>query len=110
MNMDKILDYEIIEKINEGSDTEVKTIFPGRIDFSGRLKGYGEIVIINHGSRFFSISAQLSKRLKKEGEMVEVGDVIGLVEKNEETSKARLYFEIRKGGKSLDPLSWLKVR
>lgn len=93
----------------EGPDTEVKAIFPGRVDFSGQLKGYGEIVVINHGSRFFSISARLSKRLKEEGDMVRYGDVIGLVGKNETTMKARLYFEIRKAGQSLDPLSWLQV-
>jgi len=94
----------------EGSETEVKAIFPGRIDFSGRVKGYGEIVIINHGSRFFTISAQLSRRLMEEGAMVETGDVIGLVGNNGATKKSRLYFEIRKAGKSLDPLSWLKVK
>ncbi|MBW1902549.1 MAG: peptidoglycan DD-metalloendopeptidase family protein [Deltaproteobacteria bacterium] len=94
----------------EGSETEVKAIFPGRIDFSGRVKGYGEIVIINHGSRFFTISAQLSRRLMEEGDMVETGDVIGLVGNNGATKKSRLYFEIRKAGKSLDPLSWLKVK
>ena len=94
----------------EGVDTEVKAVFPGRIDFSGQLKGYGEIVVINHGSRFFSISAQLSKRLKEEGDMVGSGDVIGLVGKSETTTKSRLYFEIRKAGRSLDPLRWLKVK
>ena len=91
----------------EGSGTEVKAIFPGRVDFSGRLKGYGELVVINHGSR--SISAQLSKRLKEEGDMVKSGDVIGLVEKNGTSAKARVYFEIRKAGQRLDPMGWLKV-
>jgi len=93
----------------EGSDTEVKAIYPGRVDFSGQLKGYGEIIIINHGSRFFSISAQLSKRLKQEGDVVKSGDVVGLVEKNKTTKKARLYFELTKAEKGLDPLVRLKV-
>jgi len=92
------------------SDTRVKAVFPGRVDFSGLLKGYGEIVIISHGSRFFTISAQLSQRKKKEGDMVELGEVIGLVGRNKSSKKARLYFEIRKAGKSLDPLRWLKAR
>lgn len=92
----------------EGSDSEVKAVFPGRVDFSGRLKGYGELVIINHGSRYFTISAQLSKRMKEEGEKVESGETIGLVKPNGFSKKARVYFEIRKAGKSLDPLSWLE--
>ncbi|MGE5842549.1 MAG: murein hydrolase activator EnvC family protein, partial [Deltaproteobacteria bacterium] len=37
--------------------TEVKAVYAGRIDFSGTLKGYGEIVVINHGSRYFTVSA-----------------------------------------------------
>ncbi|MBW1851455.1 MAG: peptidoglycan DD-metalloendopeptidase family protein [Deltaproteobacteria bacterium] len=92
----------------EGLLAEVKAIFPGRVDFSGQLKGYGEVVIINHGSRFFTISARLSQRIKEEGDVVDSGDVIGLAGKNGSLKKTRLYFEIRRAGKSLDPLSWLK--
>ncbi len=94
----------------EGFDSEVKAVFPGRVDFSGQLKGYGEIILINHGSRFFTISAQLFQRMKKEGEKVELGDIIALVNRKGPLKKARVYFEIRKGGKSVDPLVWLKKR
>ncbi len=94
----------------EGSGTEVKAVFPGRVDFSGRLKGYGEIVIVNHGSRYFTVSAQLSERIKEEGDSVESGDAIGLVSQDGSSKKARVYFEIRKAGKNLDPLRWLKKR
>jgi septal ring factor EnvC (AmiA/AmiB activator) len=41
--------------------------------------------------------------------MVELGEVIGLVGQNGSSKRARLYFEIRRAGKSLDPLSWLKM-
>lgn len=87
----------------------VKAVFPGRVDFSGQLKGYGQVVVINHGSRFFTISAYLLQRDKKEGEMVEKGDIIGQVgETGMETGPA-LYFEIREGQTNLNPLKWLKV-
>lgn len=87
----------------------VKAVFPGRIDFSGQLKGYGQVVVINHGSRFFTISAYLLQRNKQEAEMVEKGDIIGQVgETGMETGPA-LYFEIREGETSLNPLKWLKV-
>ena len=66
------------------------------------------MVIINHGSRYFTISAQLSERMKEEGEQVKSGEVIGLVGRNGSSRNARVYFEIRKAGKSLDPLVWLK--
>lgn len=91
------------------SDSKVKAIFPGRIDFSGRLKGYGEVIIINHGSRFFTISAHISSRKKQEGDVVEKGEVIGFVKPSGPSKESRLYFEIRKAGKSVDPLKWLKT-
>lgn len=91
------------------SDSKVKAVFSGRVDFSGRLKGYGEVIIINHGSRFFTISAHISSRKKQEGDVVEKGEVIGFVKHIGPSKEYRLYFEIRKAGKSLDPLQWLKT-
>ncbi len=88
---------------------EVKAVYPGRVDFSGLLKGYGQIIVINHGSRFFTVSAHLAQRRKDEGEMVREGEVIGLLGDSGFSAGARLYFEIRRGGKNLDPSEWLKV-
>jgi septal ring factor EnvC (AmiA/AmiB activator) len=96
--------------IEGSSNAAVKAVFPGRVDYSGMLKGYGEVVIINHGSRFFTISAHLSQRKKKEGDVLEEGETIGVAGKNGSSKGGRVYFEIRKGGKNLDPLKWLKVR
>ena len=95
----------------EGSaGAPVTAIFPGRVDFSGWLKGYGQIIIINHGSRYFSVSAHLAERDKEEGEIVDEGEVIGYLGEPESSTNPRLYFEIRKGGSNVDPLKWLKVR
>lgn len=88
---------------------EVRAVFPGRVDFSGQLKGYGQVLVINHGSRFFTISAYLLQRNKSEGEAVSEGDVIGQVGETGLFTGPALYFEIRKGEKNLDPLQWLKV-
>ncbi len=90
-----------------GSD--VKSVFPGRVDFSGQLKGYGQVIVINHGSRFYTISAYLSNRNKLEGEMVAEGEVIGQVGETGMLTGSGLYFEIRKGDANLEPLDWLKV-
>jgi septal ring factor EnvC (AmiA/AmiB activator) len=88
---------------------EVRAVYAGRVDFSGSLKGYGEIVVINHGSRYFTVSAQLAQRRKQEGEMVKAGEMIGSLGRTNSPRESRLYFEIRKGGGNLDPLRWLKV-
>ena len=92
------------------SDDGVRAVFKGRVDYSGRLKGYGEVVIINHGSRYFTISAHLSKRRINQGNMVQQGDIIGSAGVFGTSRTARLYFEIRKGDKHLNPMRWLRRR
>jgi septal ring factor EnvC (AmiA/AmiB activator) len=88
---------------------KVKSIFAGRVDFSGRLRGYGETVIINHGSRYFTVSAYLAERHRKEGDVVQRGEVIGLLGDAGPSDNPQLYFEIRRAGTPLDPLKWVKV-
>jgi len=88
---------------------DVRSVFRGRVDYSGQLKGYGQVVVINHGERFFTISAYLSHRSRQEGEMVGKGEIIGQVGETGLTAGSALYFEIRKGDSNLDPLKWLKV-
>jgi len=88
---------------------DVKSIYPGRVDYSGQLKGYGQVVVINHGARYFTISAYLSSRNKAEGEMVQKGEIIGQVGETGLLAGSALYFEMRKGEANLDPLKWLKV-
>lgn len=112
---DKLLGYSK-RKLHKGifvvspsSHSNVKAVFPGRVEFSGSLKGYGETIIINHGSRFFTISAHLSERMKEAGDSVETDEVIGLVSDNRPSKGAGIYFEIRKAGKNLKPLEWLKI-
>ncbi len=87
----------------------VKAIYSGRVDYSGVLKGYGQVIIINHGERYFTIYAHLGERKKSEGETVLPGDVIGYVGEAGLTIDSALYFEIRKGEENLNPLKWLKV-
>jgi len=96
--------------IESKRDREVQCIFPGRVAFSGRLKGYGEMVIVNHGSRFFTIFAELHKRMKKKGDRVASGDIIGLVGSRDSGGLKRVYFEIRHGGAILNTAKWLKKR
>jgi murein hydrolase activator len=92
------------------SGGDVRAIYDGRVDYSGWLKGYGQIIIINHGSRYFSVSAHLSARFLEQGDLVKGGDVIGEAGESGSLSGPGLYFELRKAGETLDPLAWLKGR
>ena len=89
--------------------SEIKAVYKGRVDFSGILKGYGQVIVINHGERYFTISAYLSERKKSEGDTVLPGDIIGYMGEAGLTTGSALYFEIRKGEENLNPLNWLKV-
>lgn len=95
--------------IDAPSGTEVMAVFSGRVDYSGVLKGYGQVIVINHGERYFTISAYLHELKKNKGDTVAAGDVIGYVGEAGLSTGPALYFEIRKGDENLDPLKWLKV-
>ncbi|HIJ20542.1 MAG TPA: M23 family metallopeptidase [Deltaproteobacteria bacterium] len=89
---------------------DVRAVFSGRVDFSGKLKGYGELIIIGHGERFFTVSAHLSKRNRLEGDLVQKGDAVGVAGTDGISGGSRFYFEIRKGGRNLDPLEWFALK
>jgi septal ring factor EnvC (AmiA/AmiB activator) len=87
---------------------EIKAIEKGRVVFADRFSGYGKMLIIDHGNRYFSIYAHLSEIIKKNGEPVKRGETVGLVGDSDSLAGARLYFEMRKDGKSVDPLPWFR--
>jgi septal ring factor EnvC (AmiA/AmiB activator) len=88
---------------------EIRSVFPGRIDYSGWFKGYGQLVIINHGARYFTVYAHLEERIKEKGEIVSGGEVVGLAGDPGWHVGPGIYFEIRKGGHHLDPKRWLEI-
>lgn len=90
--------------IKTGGAELVKAIFPGKVVFSGKLGGYGELVIVDHGDRFFTLVGQLSKRLKKEGDEVQAGEHLG----QSFGASTPVYFEIRHRHIALNPVPWLE--
>lgn len=85
----------------------VRAAAAGRVVYSGNgLKGLGELVIVKHDKSFLSAYAQNKKRLVKEGEKIALGQPIAEMGKSA-SEQARLYFEIRKDGKPVDPLQYL---
>ena len=86
---------------------EIKSASPGTVVYSGNgLKGYGELVIVKHSETFLSAYAHNQKRLVDEGEIVKMNQVIGLMGSTGAT-RDMLYFEIRRNGKSVNPLLFL---
>lgn len=93
--------------IKATAGTEVKAIAYGRIAYSDWLRGYGLLMIIDHGDGFMSLYGQNESLRYEVGDWVEAGGVIANVGADPEGSSG-LYFEIRKDSKALDPAAWLK--
>jgi len=87
---------------------EIRAVEQGTVVFADRFAGYGRMVIIDHGERYFSVYAHLSEMLKKKGSMVRRGETLGRVGDSDSLAGAKLYFEMRKDGKSIDPLPWFQ--
>jgi len=87
---------------------EIRAVESGKIIFSDRFSGYGKMMIIDHGQRYYTIYAHLADLLKRKGDSVQKGEPVALVGDSESLQGARLYFEIRKDGRPMDPLPWFK--
>ncbi|MFQ5850731.1 MAG: murein hydrolase activator EnvC family protein [Candidatus Binatia bacterium] len=87
---------------------QISAVERGRVMFADRFSGYGKMIIIDHGGRYYTIYAHLSDLLKEVGETVRKGEAIALVGDSGSLRGSRLYFEIRKDGKALDPLPWFR--
>jgi septal ring factor EnvC (AmiA/AmiB activator) len=87
---------------------EIKAVEKGRIIYAERFSGYGKMVIVDHGERYFTIYGHLAEIFKKTGDEVKRGEVIGKVGESDLVTGAKLYFEMRKDGRSLDPAPWFR--
>jgi len=87
--------------------SEVRAIAHGRVAYSDWLRGYGLLMIIDHGDGFMSLYANNESLLHEVGDWVEPGTLISTVGSSPRNGTG-LYFEIRKNGKALDPAVWLK--
>ena len=86
----------------------VRAVYTGRIMYASWFKGYGNMMIIDHGAHYYTVYAHMEEMFKSTGDWVDNGDVIATVGDTGSMSGARLYFEIRHHGKPVDPVKWLK--
>lgn len=86
---------------------KVHAVWAGRVIFANWFKGYGNLLIIDHGNSYYSLYAQTASLGKHVGEKVAPGEVIA---QTGYEGARRLYFEIRHSGTPLDPETWLTPR
>ncbi|MEA1968088.1 MAG: peptidoglycan DD-metalloendopeptidase family protein [Thermodesulfobacteriota bacterium] len=86
----------------------VRSVFKGRILYAQWLKGYGNIIIIDHGDNYYTLYAHVEEFFKKRGELVGTSEVIATAGDTGSMEGVCLHFEIRHHGKPVNPLKWLK--
>jgi septal ring factor EnvC (AmiA/AmiB activator) len=94
-------------EIRAPMDAEVRAILPGKVLYAHWFKGFGNMMIIDHGDHTFTVSAYCSQLLKKEGDTVSQGETIARVGSAGSLKGPCLYFEIRHRGKPQDPMDWI---
>jgi septal ring factor EnvC (AmiA/AmiB activator) len=87
-----------------------KVVAGGRVVFADKFKGYGKLVIIDHGSGYHSLYGNLSEVSLEKGNIVITGFKVGTILTSKTLNVPTLYFEIRHKGRSVDPLEWLESR
>lgn len=86
---------------------QVNAAYPGTVVFSEYLRGYGLVVLLDHGKGDMTLYGFNQSLLKKEGDKVKAGETIALAGDTGGQPQASLYFEIRRNSKAQDPLHWL---
>lgn len=89
--------------------SEVKAISAGRVVFADWLRGFGNLIILDHGNNYMSLYGNNATLHKQVGEPIRGGDTIATVGNSSGNTDSGLYFELRHGGKPFDPLTWIKI-
>jgi septal ring factor EnvC (AmiA/AmiB activator) len=87
----------------------VQAVAAGRVRFAGWFRGYGRLVILDHGDGYFTVSGHLDALDVEVGDALQARQRIGTVGETGSLSGPRLYFEIREGAQALDPRDWLQA-
>lgn len=94
--------------IAASAGADIHAVDGGTVIFADYFKGYGNMVILDHGDGFFSVYAHASHIARKEGSRVARNDVIASVGDLDSSRGSMLYFEIRYQGKPVNPSPWFK--
>ncbi|HEY0488631.1 MAG TPA: peptidoglycan DD-metalloendopeptidase family protein [Telluria sp.] len=92
-------------KAPEGS--EVRSVAAGRVVFASWLRGFGNLIIVDHGSQYLSIYGNNQSLLKRVGDAVRGGDHIAAAGSTGGVEESGLYFELRHRGKAFNPAGWV---
>lgn len=96
--------------IRAAEGSAVKSVASGRVVFADWLRGFGNLIIVDHGSGYMSLYGNNQAVLKQVGDEVNAGDNIAAVGNSGGNESNGLYYELRRQSKPFDPLSWSVIR
>lgn len=88
--------------------SEVRAVAAGNVAYAQFFKGYGNVVIVSHGSEVYSLYGRLASMLVAAGRRIATGDALGLMGRDDQGG-GETYFEVRVGKTAEDPMAWLKA-
>ncbi|MEM7150043.1 MAG: peptidoglycan DD-metalloendopeptidase family protein [Pseudomonadota bacterium] len=94
--------------ISAAEGTSVNSIHNGQVVFADWLKGYGWVIVVDHGEGFMSLYGHAQTLLKDVGDMVREGESVALVGQSGGQADSGLYFEIRHKGRAVNPIKWCR--
>jgi len=86
----------------------IRAVFDGQILYASWFKGYGNMIIIDHGENYYTVYAHAEELFASKGDTIDKGDVVATVGDSGSMIGPSLHFEIRHHGKPVDPLKWIK--
>lgn len=95
-------------RIEAAPGTQVRAVFGGTVLFSQWFKGYGNLIILDHGNRVFTLYGNVKTPALAVGDRIATGQPIATVAESEDASSGHLYFEIRQDNRPEDPQKWLR--
>lgn len=95
-------------KISPESTTQAKAVAEGRVVFADNVKNFNNLVIIDHGSSYYTVYGNMDTLLVESGKKVRQGDVLGDIIVDTAVDSPYLYFELRKKEQALNPNLWFK--
>lgn len=96
--------------LRTSSGQAVKAIAAGRVVFADWLRGFGNLLIVDHGKGYMSLYGNNETLYKQVGDVLRGGDTIAAVGNSGGNENSGLYFELRHESKPLDPLRWLATK
>ncbi len=96
--------------VRTDSGADVRAVAAGRVIFADDLRGFGNLLIVDHGDQYLSIYGNNDALLRRAGDAVAAGDVIAKAGNSSGDEQTGLYFELRYRGRPFDPLGWTAGR